>query len=791
VTTVNRELPLAGVRVVELAGGRAELCGRLLADLGAQVVFVEPVGGVGSRRVGQLVAGESVSFAAFNAGKVFLEADLSTVAGRARVMDLVEGADVVIDSRASAVDLVLGPDELADRFPGLVVVSVSDFGRSGPYRGFRGSSAVLAALGGVLSRSGLPDRAPVLPPGDLVMQTAAVQAVWCGLLALWNRNHTGVGDLLDVSLHETVAQILDPAVSMTGRSGFEGTSITLPWGRPDEGHRYPIFVCADGRVRICVLAPRQWHALRSWLGDPLELMDPALDATGVRLARWQEILPRVAELFATASAAELVAQGQARGVPVEALASISDVMGDEHFLARGAFTEVTVGKTTGRVPSGFYEIDGHRVGPVTTTTTTSAPRAESWWFPRVSVPPAQASVPRRPLAGLRVLDLGVIVAGAELGRLFASQGADVIKIENTEFPDGSRHSAWGDTMSPSFASGHRGKRSVGINLRSEVGRELLLGLVAHADLLFSNFKPGTLEKLGLSNASLLAINPRLVVVDSSALGATGPRARSMGYGPLVRAATALTSQWRDPDLDDGYCDAVTIFPDHFVARICAIGALATLLRRDRTGHGGTVSVSQAESILNVLPEMFLAQSLATNGATLTDPDHTDLVLRCAEEDNWTVLTLTGDTDWEHLAAHLNSNHDTDREQLVAQLRDWAADRTHHQVMTTLQGAGLAAGAMVRPQEYRNDPQLQAREFIVELDQPGLPAPLPVENSPCHSRHMPDPELIPAPFMFAHTHEIAHDVLGLDEATITQLTTTGALEIARSVDDDPFPLGDNQ
>jgi crotonobetainyl-CoA:carnitine CoA-transferase CaiB-like acyl-CoA transferase len=154
-----------------------------------------------------------------------------------------------------------------------------------------------------------------------------------------------------------------------------------------------------------------------------------------------------------------------------------------------------------------------------------------------------------------VLDLGVIVVGAETGRLFADLGADVIKVENRAFPDGSRQSMDGSVLTGGFAYGHRGKRGLGLDLRSAEGRALFLDLVRHSDVVLSNFKPGTMESLGLGYADLAAVNPGIVVAESSAFGPTGPWSRKMGYGPLVRAAVGLSGLWRYADDPEGFSSA--------------------------------------------------------------------------------------------------------------------------------------------------------------------------------------------------------------------------------------------
>src|SRR5690606_22106861 len=269
---------------------------------------------------------------------------------------------------------------------------------------------------------------------------------------------------------------------------------------------------------------------------------------------------------------------------------------DEHFNARGAFIETEVAPgLRGKMPSGYIEVDHQRAGVRCAAPQIGQHNDEVFasWIGKSTVAQAARANPlplgRRPFAGLRVLDLGVIVAGAELGRLLADQGAEVIKVENSAFPDGGRQSSTGAAITPSFAQGHRNKKSFGINLRSEKGKAMFKQLAKDADMIFSNFKPGTMESLGIGYDVISQINPRIIMVDSSALGNTGPQSRSMGYGPLVRASSGLTGLWCYPDTDSSYSDGVTIIPDHFAARVAAVGVGALLVRRELTGVGGEVS----------------------------------------------------------------------------------------------------------------------------------------------------------------------------------------------------------
>ncbi|MFC4585232.1 CaiB/BaiF CoA transferase family protein [Sphaerisporangium corydalis] len=809
--------PLAGVRVLDLSDGRGEMCGRYLADLGADVVLAEPPGGAASRRREPLHQGRSLYFAARNAGKRGVTLDA--------LPGLLGAADILVETGSADLD----PAALLARHPALVVVSITDFGRTGPYRDWQGTEWVHLALGGVLSRSGIPGLGPLMPPGSPATESAAMQAAWAALLAYGNRLDTGRGDHVDVSIFEATVQVLDPGFGIGGSARGGRRPSDLPRGRPDARHLYPIFPCADGHVRLCVLSPRQWRGLRAWLGEPAEFAAPELESLGVRYAAAPRLHPLVTALFATRTRAELIEEGQRLGVPVAAVLTPAEVLSSVHFAARGAFTDAEVAPgLVGRIPSGYAELDGVRAGFRHRAPEAGEHTAEvlaAWSRPADPVAPdrpgpsgepdeAPASGPpvasgtsgplvasggftgaagerRRPLLGLRVLDLGVIVLGAELGRLFADQGAEVIKVENAAFPDGSRQAPPGQDMTASFAWGHRNKLGFGVDLRSPDGVEIFKRLVAESDVVLSNFKPGTMESLGLGYEELAKVNPRVVVADSSALGATGPWSRRMGYGPLVRASTALTALWRYPEAEDGFSDAITIYPDHSAARVAAVAVLAALLDRRRTGRGRAVSVSQAETILTQMSDLFLHESLAPGTlAPVGNSGPGDAprgVYACAGDDEWCAVTVRDDRDWSRLLdvigrqdlrtgdlAHAPGRV-ARRDAVDAAVAGWTSARTSGEVMTLLQDAGVPAGAMRRVHELPEDPQLVARGLFRPFDQPQIPGGLLAENAPALSLGLADPGSAPAPMPGQHTREICRRVLGMTDAEVDRLLAAGTLE----------------
>jgi crotonobetainyl-CoA:carnitine CoA-transferase CaiB-like acyl-CoA transferase len=596
-------LPLVGVRVLDHTdGGGAETTARLLADLGADVVRVEPPGGARSR-------GGVLYDATHNANKRAVALDVHDPTGRESFLRLVDSVDIVVTSArpGELADVGCDAGDLLARRPDLVVVSLTDFGRTGPYRDWVGTEAVHLALSGVLSRSGLPEREPLLPPGTLAIESAAAAAAWAALLAYTNRLDTGRGDLVDVSVFEATAQCIDPGYGIGGSATGGVPAADGPRGRPDARHLYPIFRCADGWVRICILSPRQWQGMFAWLGEPEEFADPALAQLGKRFAAAGRIYPAIGRLFATRTRDRILAEGERYGVPTAALLTLTEVLECEQF------DVVDVGITDGvtaRMPNGLVEIDGRRAGVRTPAPAIGAHTAEvlAELDERPSVTPATGPA-TLPLAGLRVLDLGVIVVGAESGRLFADMGAEVIKVENKAFPDGSRQTLDRAPISAAFAYGHRNKLGLGLDLRTPEGVAVFKRLVARSDVVLSNFKPGTMASLGLGYDDLAAVNPGIVVAESSAFGPSGPWSRKMGYGPLVRASTGLSGLWRYADDDAGFSDASTIYPDHAAARIVATAVLAKLIERRRTGRGGTVSVAQAEVILGQLATQFALESL--------------------------------------------------------------------------------------------------------------------------------------------------------------------------------------
>ncbi len=360
-------LPLSGLRVVDLADEKGELAGRLLADLGADVIRVEPLDGAVSRRLGPFHGDHSLYFAVRNANKRTVTLDLTTGDGRRGLFDLLGSADVLIETtrpgELATIDAALDQPALCRRFDSLVVVSITDFGQTGPYRDYVATDAVMEAMAWMVFRAGVPERPPVLPPGAIAYDTAGITAAFAALTGVLHRFRTGAGQWIDLSVLEAVAQTTD-----WGLASFSAMNLVMPGAfsetRNGSGQIYPIVPCADGWVRPSMVTVAEWRKMRAWLGEPDALQGEALDSPAARIQIYDDLLrPLLIALFAGMTMVEASEEGQRRRIPITPLLRPADVLTAAHYREVGSFVERTLaGDEPAAVASGFYLRDGERLG---------------------------------------------------------------------------------------------------------------------------------------------------------------------------------------------------------------------------------------------------------------------------------------------------------------------------------------------------------------------------------------------------------------------------------------------
>jgi crotonobetainyl-CoA:carnitine CoA-transferase CaiB-like acyl-CoA transferase len=767
---------LASVRVLDVGGAESDGVGRLLADLGADVLKVEPPGGAPSRAARPTVSGCSVPFTLNNANKRAVVLDAGD---RERFIELVTGADILIDGGAPGGAEAFGTStvELADRFDHLVALQVTDFGATGPHAAWQATDSVLYAMSTALSRSGPTTGRPVLPPYGIASATAAVQAAWAALVAYYNRLRCGTGDYIDFSRLEAVLQSLDPPFGSEGQAAVGLKASHELWrGRPRNQQIYPTFPCLDGFVRICVLSPRQWRGMRAWLGEPEEFSDPKFEIIGARYAAADELNAAIADLLGPQTMEMLVAEGQQRGIPIAAVLTPADAFASDHFRSVGALIETDLADGTRlSVPTGPFVVDGGRAGIVRPCPVVGADEP-TWVSTRTGAGNPTGDVTERPFEGLRILDLGVIVAGGELGRLFADLGAEVIKVESAAYPDGLRQTLPGQLMSRSWALTHRNESGLGLDLRHPEGAAIFRRLVSESHAVFANFKPGTLASLGFSYDELRKSNPRIVLAESSAYGATGPWSGRMGYGPLVRAMTGVSRLWTSGDpADPSFYDATTVFPDHVVGRVTAVAALAALINQLSGDAGAHVHISQAEAAVNQLATTYVTEAARAAGLTVVDDEAIHAVYPCAGDDEWCVISVRSEADRIAVAKAIGvSELPGSTTEFVDSVSAWTAGRDKGDIVAAMQDAGVPAGPMNRAVDVLADRQVMFRRLYTEMVHPLLEAPLTAETHAAPYRHIPDATMRPAPMPGEHTREIGRTLLGLDAEETERLIADGVL-----------------
>jgi crotonobetainyl-CoA:carnitine CoA-transferase CaiB-like acyl-CoA transferase len=208
----------------------------------------------------------------------------------------------------------------------------------------------------MMYRAGAPEKPPLVAPGQFSYDAAGVHGALATVLALWQRLRTGRGQHLDVSVQESVSNFADwslPSFSITGQTGHRtGAGI------------YSLYPCADGHVRGIILVKHHWRALLDWMGNPPELDDPVLDSLIGRIMNQKRVDAALAVFFADKKKIDIAVEAQRRGIPVTPLLRPGEVLSNEHTLARGTFRELdVVPGEAASFPSGYFEIDGERVGP--------------------------------------------------------------------------------------------------------------------------------------------------------------------------------------------------------------------------------------------------------------------------------------------------------------------------------------------------------------------------------------------------------------------------------------------
>ena len=764
---MKRPCSLTGLRVVEIAGRTsARVAGSLLASLGAEVTRVTIGEDVEPDPHPEFGASPKVTAAAWDSRKRLLL--LSEEDASAELAVLVADASIVLSSGEAG-----GTGAFAAALRGVsfggVHVHLSPFGLEGPYAGFKGVELTSASIAGLAVYVGDADRFPLVPPMMIGAHLAGATAVIAALGSL-------IGDAAqqrNIDIAEVDVLAGNPQVGLYSLSFFSGAIPRRAGRRRPNAYPYTQLPCQDGHVCLAFLGGHHWRELLVAMEWPEWTKDPRFQDRREMGDRWfEDVDALVSQWLGGHTRRELLDMAAQRGIPFGPLFTAADLPGHPQ-LANRALFDATSGGSRGATRTWL---------PVTVSEHSSAASGGS-------VERSARRSTQGPLSGLRVLDLGWVVSAPMVGQLLRDLGADVTKVESVTYLDPGRRGVpliaedvdKGDSGAlpnamPHFNNVNRGKRSLALDLRTASGREVLMRLAAESDIVLENMGAGSLERLGLVPAELLAQRPGQVLTRISMMGQSGPNAGVPGFAPQATSIAGM-------DVLCGY-DAEppigmigTNLGDVITAAYAAALTLATYLRPAASRSGVELDVSMVECSAMLLGPYFAEPERSGQVRAATGNRHAALfphgILRCAGEDEWLSLAvrttqewaalcgLVADlTDYQHLASA--SARRAQSPAITAAIAAWTATRTSAEAFLTLQAAGVPAAPAWGIEELMFDEHLRARGAVVDLDHE-LIGQFPIYGTPMRA----DPGLARvrgrAPNLGEHTRAVLTELgLSLDE-----------------------------
>jgi crotonobetainyl-CoA:carnitine CoA-transferase CaiB-like acyl-CoA transferase len=750
--------PLGDVRVVEISDRIAgAYCGKLLVDAGADVVKVEPATGDPLRRFTATGAvppegTDAPLFCYLNSGKRSVTAASDELLARADVV-------IITSTRPAAIERGLDPQLLLEVSPRSVVVTVSDFGWTGPWSGRPATEFTLQAWSGLTGFRGDPAGPPISIGGELGEYMGGACAAY-GALALRRRvRRGGPGGHLDMSMVEAITL-------MQSSEWLHSQLLNVPPIR--RSVEVPsIEEASDGYVGISMVTGQQWLDFAAMV-DCQELTE--IPDLRFQIGRWDYrdwIRERIGPWMRERTVAEIVELGQLFRLPIAPLGNGSTIPEMDHLRERGVYANNPAGFRQPRAP---WLMSAAAPAPIRQAPTVGEANSESLWQPRESAEPVDTTA--LPLAGVRIVDLTAFWAGPAATHSLAAFGADVIKIESIQRPDGIRYSGGMRTDVDDwweygwvFHAMNTNKRSVTLDLESEDGIALFKRLVGQADAVIENFSPRVMDRFGLGADALLDVKPDLVVVRMPAFGLTGPWRDRVGFAPTMEQIAGLawvTGLPEGPPVPPrGACDPLA-------GAHAAFALLAALEFTDRTGRGQLVEVPMIETVLNVTAaqtiefEVFgsVLERRGNRGHTAATQD----LYLCAGDDTWIAISV-------HTKAQRNSLSELTG---GTELGEWLAAQDIDVVVDALARAGIPAAAVVSPSLVTENPQLSHRGFFERLDHPrtgeGLYPTPPFAALDGTNRwlHRPPPTL------GEHNAEVLSELCGLTDADLERLTAQGVI-----------------
>ncbi|MFO8165678.1 MAG: CoA transferase [Desulfatiglandales bacterium] len=387
----------------------------------------------------------------------------------------------------------------------------------------------------------------------------------------------------------------------------------------------------------------------------------------------------------------------------------------------------------------------------------------------------------KPLQGIRVLDLGHVLAMPTCTMQLADLGAEVIKIERPGIGDDSRH--FGPFLkgeSTYFMSINRNKKSMTLNLKQEKGKDIFRQLVRKADVVTENYRPNTMDKLGLGYEQLKKINPKIIYASICGFGHHSFDQQRPGYDIIAQAVGGIMAITGYPD---GPPTRVgSSIGDIFSGSFATIGILAALRYRDITGEGQKVDISMMDSVLSVLENAVVRYTVTGEVPSRIGSRHPSISPFDVFEtkDGWVVIGIGNNSLWERFCNiihkedlindSLYKNNDLrskNYDQLKPIINSWTKERYSREILDLLNKAGVPVGEVNTMDKIVQDPNIQMRKMLIQMNHPTA-GKVTIANSPIRLSKSTYEEICPSPILGEHTQEILEKILSLSKKEIKEL-----------------------
>jgi formyl-CoA transferase len=822
--------PLKGLKILDLGlAGAGPIGPTLLAELGAEVIKLEPPG-VGNvlRRLPALFNEQSLWFPTEGRHKKSLTVDLHGEKGQQIVKDLVKHCDVILENfRPGTMERWnMGWEELKKIKEDLVMVRVTGFGQEGPYKNRTSYDTMGAAMGGVIHLTGHPDGPPTLIQLALCDYISAAFNALAILLAIYYKSRSGKGQWAEITQYEVIFRMAEWTVAAYDKLG-------LVRGR--HGNRHPsiapqdLYLTKDERwVVISVPTNKIFARLSQALGRENLVEEERFSSPAMRAKNFEEINDLVGEWVRDKKLDEIVSILTEAGVPVGPLYSVKEILEDGHYQARENLVKiddpiygellvtnitprfsatpvsvhdagVPLGENTLEVLKNILEYSTDQVNTLKEEGIIAPPEKDTDLPPTsFKAQPGAETYDKLPwlksgtgemvLDGLRIIELGNSLAASFATSLLSDFGAEVIKIEEPGIGDNLR-------QLPPFHQGKslwwtvegRNKKSITLDLSLEEGKKVLTDLVATADIVAEGLRAGELERWDLGYEALKKVNEKIILLRLSGFGQEGPYKGRFSSDPVATAmaGTTFTIGFKErPPVKPGLA-----YGDYVPGIFGAIGIMAALYHRDRSGAGQSVELALYEPFLRFyhdhIPFFHKTGEIrerAGNKFYLAAP----LGLYETQDDKWIAIIVVEDRDFGRFAKAMGQEElakdprfsailgrAQNKDMLNQIVESWTKAHPRSELIEIFVKNQVPMSPINSIEDIFNDPHYAFRKNILEIEDPVL-GKVKMQDVVPKLSLTPGRVRSAGPELGQHNEEIYGTLLGYSEEEIARLRARKAI-----------------